>query len=160
MAEYAQNSLCKPSTGITPFQCILGFQPPLFPWSGEPSDLPAVNSWLQHSEEHGTMLTSSTKSSSSHQRTGQSSSASQPQIPARVMGLVVHPGSKALVTLQKAQSQVRGSLQNHQTNHSSLIQISITCSLPYLTHLSSRFKVQGFFICHIIVIQGIIRSEM
>ncbi len=23
---------------------------PLFPWSGEPSDLPAVNSWLQHSE--------------------------------------------------------------------------------------------------------------
>ncbi len=23
-----------------------------------------------------------------------------------------------------------------------------------------RFKVQGFFICHIIVIQGIIRSEM
>ncbi len=24
----------------------------------------------------------------------------------------------------------------------------------------TRFKVQGFFICHIIVIQGIIRSEM
>ncbi len=24
----------------------------------------------------------------------------------------------------------------------------------------SRFKVQGFFICHIIVIQGITRSEM
>ncbi len=30
---------------------VLGFQPPLFPWSGEPSDLPAVNLWLQHSEE-------------------------------------------------------------------------------------------------------------
>ncbi len=26
--------------------------------------------------------------------------------------------------------------------------------------MCSRFKVQGFFICHIIVIQGIIRSEM
>ncbi len=26
--------------------------------------------------------------------------------------------------------------------------------------LDSRFKVQGFFICHIIVIQGITRSEM
>ncbi|KAL0165572.1 hypothetical protein M9458_037416, partial [Cirrhinus mrigala] len=50
-AEYAQNSLRKPATNLTPFQCILGFQPPLFPWSGEPSDLPAVNSWFQHSEE-------------------------------------------------------------------------------------------------------------
>ncbi|KAL0160140.1 hypothetical protein M9458_043865, partial [Cirrhinus mrigala] len=50
-AEYAQNSLLKPSTNLTPFQCVLGYQPPLFPWSGEPSDLPAVNSWFQHSEE-------------------------------------------------------------------------------------------------------------
>ncbi len=29
-----------------------------------------------------------------------------------------------------------------------------------LHHSRSRFKVQGFFICHIIVIQGITRSEM
>ncbi|KAI2658554.1 Transposon Tf2-9 polyprotein [Labeo rohita] len=50
-AEYAQNSIRKPSTNLTPFQCTLGFQPPLFPWSGEPSDLPAVNSWFQRSEE-------------------------------------------------------------------------------------------------------------
>ncbi|KAL0188510.1 hypothetical protein M9458_015609, partial [Cirrhinus mrigala] len=50
-AEYAQNSLRKPSTSLTPFQCVLGFQPPLFPWSGEPSELPAVNSWFQNSEE-------------------------------------------------------------------------------------------------------------
>ncbi len=50
-AEYAQNSLCKPATGLTPFKCVLGFQPPLFPWSGEPSELPAVDSWLQRSEE-------------------------------------------------------------------------------------------------------------
>ncbi len=50
-AEYAQNSLHKPATGITPFQCTLGFQPPLFPWTGEPSELPAVDSWLQRSEE-------------------------------------------------------------------------------------------------------------
>ncbi|KAG1956839.1 retrotransposable element [Pimephales promelas] len=50
-AEYAQNSLCKPSTGLTPFQCILGYQPPLFPWSGEPTDLPAIDAWLQRSKE-------------------------------------------------------------------------------------------------------------
>ncbi|KAL0192406.1 hypothetical protein M9458_010702, partial [Cirrhinus mrigala] len=49
-AEYAQNSIRKPSTNLTPFQCVLGFQPPLFPWSGEPSELPAVNSWFQQSE--------------------------------------------------------------------------------------------------------------
>ncbi|KAI2661141.1 Transposon Tf2-6 polyprotein [Labeo rohita] len=46
-AEYAQNSLRKPATNLTPFQCTLGFQPPLFPWSGEPSELPAINSWFQ-----------------------------------------------------------------------------------------------------------------
>ncbi|KAI2645676.1 Transposon Tf2-6 polyprotein [Labeo rohita] len=50
-AEYAQNSLTKPSTGMTPFQCILGFQPPMFPWTGEPADLPSVNDWLQRSED-------------------------------------------------------------------------------------------------------------
>ncbi|KAI2644696.1 Retrotransposon-like protein 1 [Labeo rohita] len=50
-AEYAQNSLVKPATGLTPFRCVLGYQPPLFPWSGEPSDLPSVNEWLQRSEE-------------------------------------------------------------------------------------------------------------
>ncbi|KAL0191914.1 hypothetical protein M9458_010210, partial [Cirrhinus mrigala] len=50
-AEYAQNSLRKPSTNLMPFQCVLGFQPPMFPWSGEPSELPAINSWLQSSEE-------------------------------------------------------------------------------------------------------------
>jgi len=50
-AEYAQNSLQKPATGVTPFQCVLGFQPPLFPWSGEPSNLPSVTEWMQRSEE-------------------------------------------------------------------------------------------------------------
>lgn len=28
---------------LTPFQCVLGYQPPLFPWFQEPSDIPAVN---------------------------------------------------------------------------------------------------------------------
>ena len=50
-AEYAQNSLTSSSTGITPFQCVLGFQPPLFPWSGETTTVPAVDDWLKRSEE-------------------------------------------------------------------------------------------------------------
>lgn len=50
-AKYAQNSLRQASTNLTPFQCVLGFQPPLFPWSGEPSEVPAVNQWFQQSEE-------------------------------------------------------------------------------------------------------------
>ncbi|KAK3573020.1 hypothetical protein QTP86_012243 [Hemibagrus guttatus] len=49
-AEYAQNSLQQSTTGLTPFQCVLGYQPPLFPWDGEPSDVPAVDYWFQESE--------------------------------------------------------------------------------------------------------------
>ncbi len=49
-AEYAQNSLRQNTTGLTPFQCILGYQPPLFPWTGEPSEVPAVDHWFRASE--------------------------------------------------------------------------------------------------------------
>ncbi|KAK3511092.1 hypothetical protein QTP70_030283 [Hemibagrus guttatus] len=46
----AQNSLWQTTTGLTPFQCVLGYQPPLFPWDGEPSDVPAVDYWFRESE--------------------------------------------------------------------------------------------------------------
>ncbi|KAK3517178.1 hypothetical protein QTP70_000771 [Hemibagrus guttatus] len=49
-AKYAQNSLTH-STGLTPFQCMLGYQPPLFPWSGEPSDVLAAEEWYRLSQE-------------------------------------------------------------------------------------------------------------
>ncbi|KAI2667405.1 Transposon Tf2-8 polyprotein [Labeo rohita] len=49
-AEYAQNSLRQDTTGMTPFQCVLGYQPPLFPWTEEPSNVPAVEHWFRASE--------------------------------------------------------------------------------------------------------------
>ncbi len=33
-----------------PFQCVLGYQPPLFPWDGEPSEVPAADFWFRESE--------------------------------------------------------------------------------------------------------------
>ncbi|KAK3565915.1 hypothetical protein QTP86_020324 [Hemibagrus guttatus] len=50
-AENAQNSLTHSSMGLTPFQCVLVYQPPLFPWSGEPADVPAVEEWYRLSQE-------------------------------------------------------------------------------------------------------------
>ncbi|KAL0203326.1 hypothetical protein M9458_001347, partial [Cirrhinus mrigala] len=49
-AEYAQNSLRQDTTSLTPFQCVLGYQPPLFPWTEEPSNVPAVDHWFRDGE--------------------------------------------------------------------------------------------------------------
>ncbi|KAI4900377.1 hypothetical protein NFI96_000695, partial [Prochilodus magdalenae] len=50
-AEMAQNSLISSATSVTPFQCMLGYQPPLMPWSFQPSDVPSVEHWMRRSEE-------------------------------------------------------------------------------------------------------------
>ncbi len=39
--------MLKTPSGLTPFQCILGYQPPLFPWTEEPSEVPAVGYWFR-----------------------------------------------------------------------------------------------------------------
>ncbi|KAL0149296.1 hypothetical protein M9458_055334 [Cirrhinus mrigala] len=44
-AEYAQNSLRKDTTSLTPFQGVLWYQPLLFPWTEEPS-VPACGTLL------------------------------------------------------------------------------------------------------------------
>lgn len=36
---------------MTPFQCVLGFQPPLYPWNPTNSDVPAVESWFTKSKQ-------------------------------------------------------------------------------------------------------------
>lgn len=50
MGRVCSDFLHQATTGLTPFQCILSYQPPLFPWSGEPSDFPAIHHWFQESE--------------------------------------------------------------------------------------------------------------
>uniref|UniRef100_A0A6Q2YIJ1 Gypsy retrotransposon integrase-like protein 1 n=1 Tax=Esox lucius TaxID=8010 RepID=A0A6Q2YIJ1_ESOLU len=51
-AEYAQNSLRHSSTSLTPFQCVLGYQPVLVPWQSQPeSGVPAVDDWFRRAED-------------------------------------------------------------------------------------------------------------
>lgn len=50
-AEYALNSLPQSSMGLTPFQCIFSYQPPLFLWAGDPSNVPALADWFMNSRE-------------------------------------------------------------------------------------------------------------
>uniref|UniRef100_A0A3B3RHI9 Integrase catalytic domain-containing protein n=1 Tax=Paramormyrops kingsleyae TaxID=1676925 RepID=A0A3B3RHI9_9TELE len=47
--EYSLNSRVSPVTHLTPFQCVLGFQPPLFPWDAPASAVPRVETWFQES---------------------------------------------------------------------------------------------------------------
>lgn len=49
--EYAQNSLKHSATNLTPFQCVLGFQPSLFPWNPNVTGINAVDEWFTHSEQ-------------------------------------------------------------------------------------------------------------
>jgi hypothetical protein len=50
-AELAQNSLRHSSTNMSPFQCVLGYQPVLAPWHQSQTEAPALEEWVQHSKE-------------------------------------------------------------------------------------------------------------
>ncbi|KAK1796649.1 hypothetical protein P4O66_009672, partial [Electrophorus voltai] len=45
-----QNSLRHAGTGFTPFECVLGYQPPLYPWNVPTSDQPEVERWCRESK--------------------------------------------------------------------------------------------------------------
>ena len=45
--EYAHNSLTSAATGLSPFECSLGYQPPLFPELERDLDVPSVQHHLQ-----------------------------------------------------------------------------------------------------------------
>ena len=50
-AELAQNSLRHSSTNMSPFQCVLGYQPVLALWHQSQTEAPAVEEWVQRSRE-------------------------------------------------------------------------------------------------------------
>ncbi|XDV34465.1 hypothetical protein PO909_004623 [Leuciscus waleckii] len=47
MVEYAHNSLRVSSTGLSPFQCCLGYQPPLFPSQETDAIVPSAQTFIQ-----------------------------------------------------------------------------------------------------------------
>lgn len=50
-AEMAQNILRQFSTNLSPFQCVLGYQPVLAPWHQSQTEAPAVDDWFRRAEE-------------------------------------------------------------------------------------------------------------
>uniref|UniRef100_A0A3B3QD45 Gypsy retrotransposon integrase-like protein 1 n=1 Tax=Paramormyrops kingsleyae TaxID=1676925 RepID=A0A3B3QD45_9TELE len=49
--EYTMNSRVSPTTKLTPFQCVFGFQPPLFPWDAPAGLVPHVDAWYQECKQ-------------------------------------------------------------------------------------------------------------
>ncbi|KAL0172849.1 hypothetical protein M9458_033160, partial [Cirrhinus mrigala] len=47
MVEYAHNSLPVSSTGLSPFQCCLGYQPPLFPSQESDAIVPSAHAFIR-----------------------------------------------------------------------------------------------------------------
>ncbi len=45
--EYAHNSLSSSATGLSPFECCLGYQPPLFASQESQSSVPSVERFIQ-----------------------------------------------------------------------------------------------------------------
>lgn len=46
-----QNFLKHSATNLTPFQCVLGFKPPLFPLNPSVTEIPAIDEWFNRSEQ-------------------------------------------------------------------------------------------------------------
>uniref|UniRef100_A0A673W8Q5 Gypsy retrotransposon integrase-like protein 1 n=1 Tax=Salmo trutta TaxID=8032 RepID=A0A673W8Q5_SALTR len=67
-AELAQNSLRHSSTNMSPFQCVLGYQPVLAPWHRSQTEAPAVEDWVQHSKETWRAVQDSLKEASGRQK--------------------------------------------------------------------------------------------
>ncbi|KAK3545165.1 hypothetical protein QTP70_001783 [Hemibagrus guttatus] len=110
-AEYAENSLRQESTKL-PFQCILGYQPPLCPWSAEPSEAPTVDHWFRESERvwesahvhlQRTVRRQKVKADVHHR-----------DAPLYHTGLALHPRHPPPAPLQEAEPSARNLPLSHQ----------------------------------------------
>ena len=66
--ELAQNSLRHSSTNLSPFQCVLGYQPVLAPWHQSQTKAPAVEEWVQRSKATWRAVQESLKQASGLQK--------------------------------------------------------------------------------------------
>ncbi len=115
--EYAQNSLTHASTGLTPFQCVLGYQPPLFPWSAEPSSVPAVDDWIRHSERvWDSAHVHLQRAVRVQELQANGRRCPHPPYQPGKKGLALHQGHQATSAEQEAQPKVCWPIQNFKTN--------------------------------------------
>ena len=67
-AELAQNSPCHSSTTMSPFECVLGYQPVLALWHQSQTEAPAVEEWVQRSRETWRAVQASLRQASERQK--------------------------------------------------------------------------------------------
>ncbi|KAI2652639.1 Transposon Tf2-9 polyprotein [Labeo rohita] len=116
-AEYAQNSLRQDTTGMTPFQCVLGYQPQLFPWTEEPSNVPAVDYWFRESERvYHHRSSPSTAGRATTQALRGHPEKTCAQLPTRGAGLVVDTRSPTPSPMPQAESPLHWSVHDPEVD--------------------------------------------
>ncbi|CDQ73324.1 unnamed protein product [Oncorhynchus mykiss] len=78
-AEMAQNSLRHSSTNLSPFQCVLGYQPVLAQWHQGQTEAPAVGDWFRRAEETWEAAHVHLQRAALHQRSAQPVTAVKPR---------------------------------------------------------------------------------
>lgn len=112
-AEYVDNTHTCSSTGMFPFQCLLGYQPPLFPEQEPEVEVPAMQRFIAHCRRTWRRAQSALLKTSQRQQIQANITLSWAE------GLAVHPGPslacgipQALPPLLSAPSRCsRGSTQ-------------------------------------------------
>lgn len=166
-AEYSHNSLVNSSTGLSPFQASLGYQPPLFPSQEAEIAVPSVQDHLHRCQaiwndtreallrsQQSIQLTANRRRRPSPQYTpGQSVWLSTKNIPLQVESRKLAPRYIGPFTIDKIvnPSAVRLNLPNnmriHPTFHVSQIKPVNSCSLSLLTTFgcwTSAFWITDF----------------
>ncbi len=144
-AEYAQNSLRQQSTGLTPFQCVLGYQ-----------SLPLVRRTIwgtigrllvpREREGLGRSSPPTAKSFAQSEDDSRSETFYSSHESSRSKGLAVDPWHPIAHTLQKAQSQIHWPLLHREADQPSHLPAPVTSTLqntPEKEKISSERQLCG-----------------